>query len=193
MNCDIIFEIGGKNNFKIDRESSEKELDSLQDIVEYLQILPEHKIKQLLNDLQTSSTRIKNSQKYFLGKQLIGNCSFENLKTMFPEETELIKDIDKPYIITLVDKAYSNGSELKGRIVVNGVVSYVFRNKFDVQNFAETEHKKHLIEQIINDDDILDSYLSEKYKDKLNIIRNNYKENIERITKEVDSLSLIHI
>nr|DAX08951.1 MAG TPA: hypothetical protein [Bacteriophage sp.] len=65
---------------------------------------------------------------------------------MFPEETELIKDIDKPYIITLVDKAYSNGSELKGRIVVNGVVSYVFRNKFDVQNFAETEHKKHLIE-----------------------------------------------
>lgn len=187
MNCDIIFEIGGKNNFKIDRESSEKELDSLQDIVEYLQTLPEHKVKQLLNDLQTSSTRIKNSQKYFLDKQLIGNCSFENLKVMFPQETELLKEIDKPYIITLVDKAYSNGSELKGRIVVNGVVSYVFRNKFDVQNFAETEHKKHLIEQIINDDNILDSYLSEKYKDKLNIIRNNYKENIERITKEVDS------
>ncbi len=187
MNCDIIFEIGGKNNFKIDRESSEKELDSLQDIVEYLQTLPEHKIKQLLNDLQTSSTRMKNSQKYFLGKQLIGNCSFENLKTMFPEETELIKDIDKPYIITLVDKAYSNGSELKGRIVVNGVVSYVFRNKFDVQNFAETEYKKYLVEQIIKDDEILDQYLSEKYKNKLEIIRNNYKENLERITKEVDN------
>ena len=142
MECDVILEIGGKNNFKIDRESSEKELDSLQDIVEYLDTLPEHKIKQLIYDLQTSSTRVKNSQKYFLDKQLIGNCSFENLKLRYPEETELIKDIDKPYIITLVDKAYSNGDMLKGRVVVNGVVSYVFRNKFDVQNFAETEHKK---------------------------------------------------
>ena len=95
MECDVILEIGGKNNFKIDRESSEKELDSLQDIVEYLDTLPEHKIKQLIYDLQTSSTRVKNSQKYFLDKQLIGNCSFENLKLRYPEETELIKDIDK--------------------------------------------------------------------------------------------------
>lgn len=187
MECDVILEIGGKNNFKIDRESSEKELDSLQDIVEYLDTLPEHKIKQLIYDLQTSSTRVKNSQKYFLDKQLIGNCSFENLKLRYPEETELIKDIDKPYIITLVDKAYSNGDMLKGRVVVNGVVSYVFRNKFDVQNFAETEHKKYLTEQVINDNEILDEYLSEKYKDKLDIIRNNYKKNLERITKEVDS------
>ena len=45
---------------------------------------------------------------------------------------------------------------LKGRVVVNGVVSYIFRNKFDVQNFAETEHKKHLAEQIIADNDITD-------------------------------------
>lgn len=186
MECDVILEIGGKSNFKIDRESSEKELDSLQDIVEYLDTLPEHKIKQLIYDLQTSSTRVKNSQKYFLDKQLIGNCSFENLKLRYPEETELIKDIDKPYIITLVDKAYSNGDMLKGRVVVNGVVSYVFRNKFDVQNFAETEHKKHLAEQIIADNDITDQYLSEKYKDKLNIIKDNYKKNLERITKEVD-------
>lgn len=186
MECDVILEIGGKSNFKIDRESSEKELDSLQDIVEYLDTLPEHKIKQLIYDLQTSSTRVKNSQKYFLDKQLIGNCSFENLKLRYPEETELIKDIEKPYIITLVDKAYSNGDMLKGRVVVNGVVSYIFRNKFDVQNFAETEHKKHLAEQIIADNDITDQYLSEKYKDKLNIIRNNYKKNLERITKEVD-------
>ena len=65
---------------------------------------------------------MKNSQKYFLDKQLIGNCSFENLKLRYPEETELIKDIEKPYIITLVDKAYSNGDMLKGRVVVNGVV-----------------------------------------------------------------------
>lgn len=186
MECDVILEIGGKSNFKIDRESSEKELDSLQDIVEYLDTLPEHKIKQLIYDLQTSSTRVKNSQKYFLDKQLIGNCSFENLKLRYPEETELIKDIEKPYIITLVDKAYSNGDMLKGRVVVNGVVSYIFRNKFDVQNFAETEHKKHLAEQIIADNDITDQYLSEKYKDKLNIIRDNYKKNLERITKEVD-------
>lgn len=187
MECDVILEIGGKSNFKIDRGSSEKELDSLQDIVEYLDTLPEHKIKQLIYDLQTSSTRVKNSQKYFLDKQLIGNCSFENLKLRYPEETELIKDIEKPYIITLVDKAYSNGDMLKGRVVVNGVVSYIFRNKFDVQNFAETEHKKHLAEQIIADNDITDQYLSEKYKDKLNIIRDNYKKNLERITKEVDS------
>lgn len=186
MECDVILEIGGKSNFKIDRESSEKELDSLQDIVEYLDTLPEHKIKQLIYDLQTSSTRVKNSQKYFLDKQLIGNCSFENLKLRYPEETELIKDIEKPYIITLVDKAYSNGDMLKGRVVVNGVVSYIFRNKFDVQNFAETEHKKHLAEQIIADNDITDQYLSEKYKDKLNIIKDNYKKNLERITKEVD-------
>ena len=186
MECDVILEIGGKSNFKIDRGSSEKELDSLQDIVEYLDTLPEHKIKQLIYDLQTSSTRVKNSQKYFLDKQLIGNCSFENLKLRYPEETELIKDIEKPYIITLVDKAYSNGDMLKGRVVVNGVVSYIFRNKFDVQNFAETEHKKHLAEQIIADNDITDQYLSEKYKDKLNIIRDNYKKNLERITKEVD-------
>lgn len=186
MECDVILEIGGKSNFKIDRESSGKELDSLQDIVEYLDTLPEHKIKQLIYDLQTSSTRVKNSQKYFLDKQLIGNCSFENLKLRYPEETELIKDIEKPYIITLVDKAYSNGDMLKGRVVVNGVVSYIFRNKFDVQNFAETEHKKHLAEQIIADNDITDQYLSEKYKDKLNIIRDNYKKNLERITKEVD-------
>lgn len=186
MECDVILEIGGKSNFKIDRESSEKELDSLQDIVEYLDTLPEHKIKQLIYDLQTSSTRVKNSQKYFLDKQLIGNCSFENLKLRYPEETELIKDIEKPYIITLVDKAYSNGDMLKGRVVVNGVVSYIFRNKFDVQNFAETEHKKHLAEQIIADNDITDQYLSEKYKDKLIIIRDNYKKNLDRITKEVD-------
>lgn len=186
MECDVILEIGGKSNFKIDRGSSEKELDSLQDIVEYLDTLPEHKIKQLIYDLQTSSTRVKNSQKYFLDKQLIGNCSFENLKLRYPEETELIKDIEKPYIITLVDKAYSNGDMLKGRVVVNGVVSYIFRNKFDVQNFAETEHKKYLAEQIIADNDITDQYLSEKYKDKLNIIRDNYKKNLERITKEVD-------
>lgn len=186
MECDVILEIGGKSNFKIDRESSEKELDSLQDIVEYLDTLPEHKIKQLIYDLQTSSTRVKNSQKYFLDKQLIGNCSFENLKLRYPEETELIKDIEKPYIITLVDKAYSNGDMLKGRAVVNGVVSYIFRNKFDVQNFAETEHKKYLAEQIIADNDITDQYLSEKYKDKLNIIKDNYKKNLERITKEVD-------
>lgn len=186
MECDVILEIGGKSNFKIDRESSEKELDSLQDIVEYLDTLPEHKIKQLIYDLQTSSTRVKNSQKYFLDKQLIGNCSFENLKLRYPEETELIKDIEKPYIITLVDKAYSNGDMLKGRVVVNGVVSYIFRNKFDVQNFAETEHKKHLAEQIIADNDITDQYLSEKYKDKLNIIKDNYKKNLERIIKEVD-------
>ena len=189
MECDVILEIGGKSNFKIDRESSEKELDSLQDIVEYLDTLPEHKIKQLIYDLQTSSTRVKNSQKYFLDKQLIGNCSFENLKLRYPEETELIKDIEKPYIITLVDKAYSNGDMLKGRVVVNGVVSYIFRNKFDVQNFAETEHKKYLAEQIIADNDITDQYLSEKYKDKLNIIRDNYKKNLERITKEVDPTS----
>lgn len=188
MECDVILEIGGKSNFKIDRESSEKELDSLQDIVEYLDTLPEHKIKQLIYDLQTSSTRVKNSQKYFLDKQLIGNCSFENLKLRYPEETELIKDIEKPYIITLVDKAYSNGDMLKGRVVVNGVVSYIFRNKFDVQNFAETEHKKYLAEQIIADNDIADQYLSEKYKDKLNIIKDNYKKNLERITKEVDPI-----
>ena len=186
MECDVILEIGGKSNFKIDRGSSEKELDSLQDIVEYLDTLPEHKIKQLIYDLQTSSTRVKNSQKYFLDKQLIGNCSFENLKLRYPEETELIKDIEKPYIITLVDKAYSNGDMLKVRVVVNGVVSYIFRNKFDVQNFAETEHKKYLAEQIIADNDITDQYLSEKYKDKLNIIKDNYKKNLERITKEVD-------
>lgn len=186
MECDIILEIGGKSNFKIDRESSEKELDSLQDIVEYLDTLPEHKIKQLIYDLQTSSTRVKNSQKYFLDKQLIGNCSFENLKIRYPEEMELIKDIEKPYIITLVDKAYSNGDMLKGRVVVNGVVSYVFRNKFDVQNFAETEYKKHLVEQIISDNDISDEYLSNKYKDKLNVIKNNYKSNLDRITREVD-------
>lgn len=91
-----------------------------------------------------------------MDKQLIGNCSFENLKLRYPEETELIKDIEKPYIITLVDKAYSNGDMLKGRVVVNGVVSYIFRNKFDVQNFAETEYKKHLAEQIIADNDITD-------------------------------------
>lgn len=76
---------------------------------------------------------------------------------------------------------------LKGRVVVNGVVSYVFRNKFDVQNFAETEYKKHLVEQIITDNDIADEYLSEKYKDKLNVIKGSYKGNLERITKEVDS------
>lgn len=187
MECDIILEIGGKSDFKIDRESSEKELDSLQDIVEYLDTLPEHQLKQLIYDLQTSSTRVKNSQKYFLDKQLIGNCSFENLKLRFPQETELLKDIEKPYIITLVDKAYSNGDMLKGRVVVNGVVSYVFRNKFDVQNFAETEYKKHLVEQIITDNDIADEYLSEKYKDKLNVIKGSYKGNLERITKEVDS------
>ena len=186
MNCDVILEIGGKNNFKIDRESSEKELDSLQDIVDYLNTLPEHKVKQLLYDLQTSSTRLKNSQKYFLDKELIGNCSFENLKLRYPEETELIKNIEKPYNITLVDKAYSNGDMLKGRVVINGVVSYVFRSKFDVQNFAETEYKKHLIEQIINDNEILDTYLSEKYSSKLSIIKNNYKENLERISKEID-------
>lgn len=51
MECDVILEIGGKSNFKIDRESSEKELDSLQDIVEYLDTLPEHNIKQLIYDL----------------------------------------------------------------------------------------------------------------------------------------------
>jgi hypothetical protein len=51
MECDVILEIGGKSNFKIDRESSERELDSLQDIVEYLDTLPEHKIKQLIYDL----------------------------------------------------------------------------------------------------------------------------------------------
>ena len=108
MECDVILEIGGKNNFKIDRESSEKELDSLQDIVEYLDTLPEHKIKQLIYDLQTSSTRVKNSQKYFLDKQLIGNCSFENLKLRYPEETELIKDIDKNRISEIVCKNIVN-------------------------------------------------------------------------------------
>lgn len=186
MNCDVILEIGGKNNFKIDKESSEKELDSLQDIVEYLSTLPEHKVRELLYDLQTSSSRVKNSQKYFLDKQLIGNCSFENLKLRYPQETELIKNIEKPYVITLVDKAYSNGEMMKGRVVVNGVVSYVFRNKFDVQNFAETEYKKHLAEQVIAGNDILDEYLSEKYKDKLQLIKNNHKGNLERISKEVD-------
>jgi hypothetical protein len=51
---------------------------------------------------------VKNSQKYFLDKQLIGNCSFENLKLRYPEETELIKDIEsnfKKYFSKPVKKA----------------------------------------------------------------------------------------
>lgn len=185
MECDIILEIGGKESYKIGRESSEKELDSIQDIVEFLQQKPINEVKDLIQRLQTSSVRIKNSQKDFQGKQLIGNCSIDNLRIKFPEETKLLNGIEKPYIITLVDKAYSNGDELKGRVVVNGVVSYVLRNKFDVQNFALTEYKKHLVEQTINDNVILDQYLSDKYQDKLNIIRNHYKKNISNLTKEM--------
>lgn len=185
MECDIILEIGGKEPYTIKKESSQKELDSIQDIVEFLQQKPANEVKDLIQRLQTSSVRIKNSQRDFQGKQLIGNCSIDNLKIRFPEETKLLNGIEKPYIITLVDKAYSNGDELKGRVVVNGVVSYVLRNKFDVQNFALTEYKKHLVEQTINDNVILDQYLSDKYQDKLNIIRNHYKKNISNLTKEM--------
>lgn len=189
MDCDVILEIGKGKEFKIGKESSSKELDSIEDIVEYLGTQPNTVWEGLLDELWRAPTRQKKDQEYFQGKQLIGNCSFENLKIMFPEEMKLFKNINKPYIITLVDEAFSNGETLKGRVVVNGIVSYVLRNKFDVQNFAQTEYKKYLIEQIVDNDEILDTYLKERYAGKLKAIKNKYNQNAKKITEEIDGVA----
>ena len=142
MECDIILKLGDGYEFKISKESSSEELDSLEKIVEFLKTLPEYKTNDLFDRLARTVSKINANDQFFLNNQLISNCTFDNLLIRYPKETELIKDLKLPYNITLIDKAYSNGEELKGRVVINGVVSYIFRDKFDVQNFAMTEHKK---------------------------------------------------
>lgn len=177
MECDIILKLGDGYEFKISKESSSEELDSLEKIVEFLKTLPEYKTNDLFDRLARTVSKINANDQFFLNHQLISNCTFDNLLIRYPKETELIKDLKLPYNITLIDKAYSNGEELKGRVVINGVVSYIFRDRFDVQNFAMTEHKKQLAEKNINEDEISDPYLSDKYLDLLKKIKTAYKEN----------------
>lgn len=201
MECDIILKLGDGYEFKISKESSSEELDSLEKIAKFLKTLPEYKTNDLFDRLARTVSKINANEQFFLKHQLISNCTFDNLLIRYPKETELIKDLKLPYNITLIDKAYSNGEELKGRIVINGIVSYVFRDRFDVENFAMTEHKKQLAEKNINNDEINDSYLSDKYLDLLKKIKSAYKEesikdlvinylnNVSKYTKILDKNS----
>ena len=123
MECDRILELGNGTTYTIKRESSLEELDSLEQIVNYLIKDDSEKLRELLDELPTTTVKINKDQKFFLNHELLSNCSFENLVMRYPNEMELIKDLKEPYHITLLDKAYINGEEFKGRAVINGIVT----------------------------------------------------------------------
>jgi len=50
----------------------------------------------------------------------------------------------KPYNITLINSAFSNGKSLKGRVIGNGVVTNVIRNRYDAEKFARTEYTRYM-------------------------------------------------
>lgn len=178
MECDRILELGNGTTYTIKRESSLEELDSLEQIVNYLIKDDSEKLRELLDELPTTTVKINKDQKFFLNHELLSNCSFENLVMRYPNEMELIKDLKEPYHITLLDKAYINGEEFKGRAVINGIVTYIFRNEYDVKKFAETEYKKQLLKKAIIDGKLIDvNYLNPKYQNILEILAKYYKFN----------------
>lgn len=176
MNCDIILEAGDGTLITIDRDSSQKELESLQDIVMYLLQERKNDLSKFIESLGNSKTKINLSEEMFQKKRIINNCTFDELITMYPEQMDKIKDLKKDYYITLITGAYSAGTKLHGRVEVNGIITYVLTNEYDVQNFANTEYKKHLLEKALDENGILidDNYLNPKYQKLLELIAKQY-------------------
>lgn len=207
MECDIIFNIGGKEEKLIKREDSPQDLSSLSDISSFIQQnWNAVKRNSFIRKLQNSSSLLNASEQLWLGKPIIGNTTVEYIKYLYPEAGEILDKIPdmKPYNITLINSAFSNGKSLKGRVIGNGVVTNVIRNRYDAEKFARTEYTRYMASQLLQGDDIdkenpkNSKYLTDKYKEKLMRIKKSHarkiKEHIkERIPKFDGEITLKHL
>lgn len=195
MECDIILNVGGEE-LTIKKEDSLEELSSLQDIAQFIKDnWSSLKRSSFIKGLQRSSSLLTENEQKFMGKPLIGNSSVEQIKQLYPEAREILEKIPNlgHYNITLLNNAYTNGLTLKGRVLGNGIVSYVIRNKYDAINFAKSEYAKYIIHQlvegnkIINPDSESDSdYLTNKYQQKLLDIKSKHSRKIKGHLKELN-------
>lgn len=199
MNCDIILDILGtkeyteediknlKIPFFIGKGESSQELSSIQDIAEFIaQSWDPQKGTRLLKSLYRSPKKISASAIY-QNKQFIGNATLSYLKHIYSdiEEWDDISE-DTPYNITLVDKAFVSGKPLKGRVIGNGVVTHIIRDKKDAENFIRTELIKQEAGKVIDGNNIKDDYLKEKYSDILTAIKNKHSKKIKQHIQEVN-------
>ena len=193
MNCDIIFNIGGKDleEFTIKREDSQQQLSSLNDIVEYIfnnwNKQDESKGQRLLDYLRTSTRTVIDNNNFFKNRAIIGNSSVTSLQYKYPSIETILKHIPeeeiykRDYIVTLIDEAYISGSAFRGRTAAFGVITHVIRNQYDAEKFAKTILLTYLAEKKIKDGEIQDEYLKNKYQDKLkNILTESRIKSIKK-------------
>lgn len=225
MKCDIVLEFGGKRykklvitskalevnspNSKYDKSSTivipeDEEIESIEDVVKVLDRELGSAAKQrFLNalfdstpGLSTKGLTNKNNKNSINKITLLDNCSFDRLKTLFPNEMKVLpSDKEGGYHISLITGAYVNGDELQGRVFANGIENYILRSADDVKRFALTEAKKNLVNELVNGNEIgieedRGSMLKDRYEDKLKAIVEFAKgkdEIVERIKSELNS------
>lgn len=184
MECDIELKYGN-TSLSINKNESSSELSSLYDIAKFL-IDNKRNVKNFINSLMVSDKTFHVTQDLLDKKQLIGNTTIDYLKYLYEEEMEIFDKIPNPqsYNITLINNSYINAKSLRGRNILNGEVTYILRNKYDVQNFAITEYIKYLVSQTVVENSINDEYLSKKYSNKLNFIKSKYEAQIKNRLEE---------
>lgn len=196
MECDIVLNVGGEELI-IKKKDSLEELSSLQDIAKYIkENWSSLKRSSFIKGLQRSSSLLTEDEKEFMGKPLIGNSSVQQIKQLYPAAREILEKIPDlgRYNITLLNNAYTNGLTLKGRILGNGIISYVIRNEYDAINFAKAEYTKYIISQLIEGNKIVSlsdeekdsKYLTDKYQDKLLAIKSKHSKKIKNHLKELN-------
>jgi hypothetical protein len=190
MKCDIILEVGNGNVINITRDSSQVELESLDDIIKFLNENKRGELRQIINDLQSSRKTISITDKSnFLKFGIFPNASFDDLKSLYPDVFSDIDSIDQPYHYLLRDRLTYNGEKLYGRIVIKpsakkgetpveglkDTVLYIFRNENDVKAFAKTERTRKKAEAILTDNnEIKDDHLKKVYESKINAIAKHF-------------------
>lgn len=193
MECDIILNIGGDESTKIEKESSSKELDSLSDIVDYINNnYSESDRKSLIRKLQKSSS-LKSSEKTWKNKPIIGNSNIEYVRYLYPQIEEILNELPKDTLetlspdIALIDQGYTAGKNLKGRVANHGNITHIIKDLWDAITFAKTIVAQHRIDKFIIGDNItntehpkLEEIWKNKYLEKLQKLKKHYSKDIKK-------------
>lgn len=177
---------------EVPKDYKDKEIETVSDVVDALaaSLTSDKQKKDFRLALANASTGYnksaampRNKDGVQKGQELLSNCTFERLASLFPNELKALKPRED-YNISLIDKARINGRDLEDRFFINGKPYYVLRNEDDVYRFAVTEKKKNLIDEYIVGDKIKDDKLKSNegkslkslYEDKLNIVLNSLRK-----------------
>lgn len=213
MVCDIIFHFGN-SNFKViftSKDDINQDRDSLvikipeesqgpttlDEIVQELAGLSKVDKTRLLNKLNSSSPGIDFKKLLKDGvTQVVSNCSFEQLKEVYPIVGEFLKEEQlQGYNINLVTGVKNYGEWISGRIFMDGIEFYNIGSEDEARRFAKGEAAKAEVRKLIDENTInVDGdngvRLKEKHSAKLQAVleyaRNN-DEIKERIKAELGS------